>query len=139
MRASSSSREIASAKISRSLRLLKLRISIALGDGVACNSATAATETLIRPIAVKYKINRICHCRQRPRLGLCLQRKVRLSAKGFRFRGPVVRDGKAGLSFAFLADQDGSDLSLRSGEVVAADKVSQWLLEGDPTIRWQTL
>ena len=36
----------------------------------------------------------------------------RLSAMGVRFHGPVVRDDKAGLSFAFLGDQDGNDLYL---------------------------
>lgn len=34
----------------------------------------------------------------------------RLSAKGVQFRGPIVRDQKAGLSFAFLGDQDANDL-----------------------------
>jgi catechol 2,3-dioxygenase-like lactoylglutathione lyase family enzyme len=36
----------------------------------------------------------------------------RLSANGVQFRGPVVRDEKAGLSLAFLGDQDGNDLYL---------------------------
>ena len=36
----------------------------------------------------------------------------RLSANGVQFRGPVVRDEKAGLSFAFLGDQDNNDLYL---------------------------
>jgi catechol 2,3-dioxygenase-like lactoylglutathione lyase family enzyme len=36
----------------------------------------------------------------------------RLSARGVRFRGPVVRDEKAGLSFVSLGDQDGNDLYL---------------------------
>jgi len=35
-----------------------------------------------------------------------------LSANGVQFREPVVRDEKAGLSFAFLGDQDGNDLYL---------------------------
>jgi len=35
-----------------------------------------------------------------------------LSAKGVQFRGPVVQDQQAGLSFAFLGDQDGNDLYL---------------------------
>jgi hypothetical protein len=36
----------------------------------------------------------------------------RLTANGVRFRGPVVRDEKAGLSFAFLGDQDDNDVYL---------------------------
>ena len=36
----------------------------------------------------------------------------RLTANGVRFRGPVVRDEKARLSFAFLGDQDDNDLYL---------------------------
>jgi len=36
----------------------------------------------------------------------------RLSAKGVRFRGPVVRDEKAGIALAFFGDQDGNDLYL---------------------------
>jgi len=36
----------------------------------------------------------------------------RLGAKGVRFHGPVVRDEKAGLSFAFLGDQDGNGIYL---------------------------
>ncbi len=36
----------------------------------------------------------------------------RLSAKGIRFRGPVVRDEGGGLSLAFLGDPDGNDLYL---------------------------
>jgi catechol 2,3-dioxygenase-like lactoylglutathione lyase family enzyme len=36
----------------------------------------------------------------------------RLSAKGDRFRGPVVQDEKAGIALAFLGDQDGNDLYL---------------------------
>jgi len=36
----------------------------------------------------------------------------RLSANGVQFCGPVVRDEMAGLSFAFLGDQDGNDLYL---------------------------
>jgi catechol 2,3-dioxygenase-like lactoylglutathione lyase family enzyme len=36
----------------------------------------------------------------------------RLSATGVQFRGPVVQDTNAGLSFAFLGDQDGNDLYL---------------------------
>jgi len=36
----------------------------------------------------------------------------RLRAKGVPFRGPVVRDEKAGLSFAFLGDPDGNDIYL---------------------------
>jgi catechol 2,3-dioxygenase-like lactoylglutathione lyase family enzyme len=35
-----------------------------------------------------------------------------LTAKGVQFRGPVVQDQQAGLSFAFLGDQDGNDLYL---------------------------
>jgi predicted enzyme related to lactoylglutathione lyase len=40
------------------------------------------------------------------------QAVARLSANGVQFRGPVVRDETAGLSFAFLGDQDGNDLYL---------------------------
>ena len=36
----------------------------------------------------------------------------RLTAKGVRFREPVVRDEQAGLSFAFFCDEDGNDLYL---------------------------
>lgn len=36
----------------------------------------------------------------------------RLSGNGVSFRGPIVRDQEAGLSFAFLGDQDGNDLYL---------------------------
>lgn len=36
----------------------------------------------------------------------------RLGANGVQFRGPVVRDEKAGLFFALLGDQDGNDLYL---------------------------
>jgi catechol 2,3-dioxygenase-like lactoylglutathione lyase family enzyme len=36
----------------------------------------------------------------------------RLTANGVRFRGPVVRDEQAGLSFAFLGDQDDNDVYL---------------------------
>ena len=36
----------------------------------------------------------------------------RLSAKGVRFRGPVVRDEKAGIALAFFGDQDGNGLYL---------------------------
>ena len=36
----------------------------------------------------------------------------RLSAKGVRFRGPAVRDEKAGLALAFFGDQDGNGLHL---------------------------
>jgi catechol 2,3-dioxygenase-like lactoylglutathione lyase family enzyme len=37
---------------------------------------------------------------------------ARLGAKGVRFRGPVVRDEKAGIALAFFGDQDGNDLYL---------------------------
>jgi catechol 2,3-dioxygenase-like lactoylglutathione lyase family enzyme len=40
------------------------------------------------------------------------QAVARLSAMGVQFSGPVVRDQKAGLAFAFLGDQDGNDLYL---------------------------
>jgi catechol 2,3-dioxygenase-like lactoylglutathione lyase family enzyme len=36
----------------------------------------------------------------------------RLSAKGVRFRGPVARDAKGGISLAFFGDPDGNDLYL---------------------------
>ena len=36
----------------------------------------------------------------------------RLGAKGVSFRGPVVRDEKAGIAFASFGDQDGNDLYL---------------------------
>jgi catechol 2,3-dioxygenase-like lactoylglutathione lyase family enzyme len=36
----------------------------------------------------------------------------RLTANGVRFRGPVVRDEKAGLFFAFLGDQDDNNVYL---------------------------
>jgi catechol 2,3-dioxygenase-like lactoylglutathione lyase family enzyme len=36
----------------------------------------------------------------------------RLRAKDVRFRGPVVRDDKAGIALAFFGDQDGNDLYL---------------------------
>jgi predicted enzyme related to lactoylglutathione lyase len=36
----------------------------------------------------------------------------RLTANGVQFRGPIVRDEKAGLSLVFLGDPDGNDLYL---------------------------
>jgi catechol 2,3-dioxygenase-like lactoylglutathione lyase family enzyme len=36
----------------------------------------------------------------------------RLRARGVQFRGSVVRDEMAGVSFAFLGDQDGNDIYL---------------------------
>ena len=35
-----------------------------------------------------------------------------LGSMGVRFRGPVVRDEKAGIALAFFGDQDGNDLYL---------------------------
>jgi catechol 2,3-dioxygenase-like lactoylglutathione lyase family enzyme len=34
----------------------------------------------------------------------------RLSSQGVRFKGPIVRDEKAGIALAFFGDQDGNDL-----------------------------
>jgi catechol 2,3-dioxygenase-like lactoylglutathione lyase family enzyme len=48
-------------------------------------------------------------------IGLMLDEPIdqviqRLTAKGVRFRGPVLRDQKSGNAFALLGDQDGNDL-----------------------------
>ena len=34
----------------------------------------------------------------------------RLASQGVRFKGPIVRDEKAGIALAFFGDQDGNDL-----------------------------